>query len=137
MSETNNPVTPGLVPPGPTPGAPSPAPSVAQSTASISQQPEDTIHTQFEPVFQYIVDDIIRLPQSSVIRHQEEVFEVLDLITMSEADIADITGRVNGNDVRISKRDSRLLLHFVWWHQDLSAQLLNTTLEHDVWFHYD
>ena len=59
------------------------------------------------------------------------------MITMSKQDISDITGRINGEEVKISKRDARLLLHFVWWHQDLSSQLLNTTLDHAIWFDYD
>ena len=146
-SSDNNPVTPGLMPSGPSPDVPpqatpespesGPSPDMApQSPASIHDQ-DDTIYTKFEPVFQYIVDDIIRLSQNSVIRYQDEVFELLDLITMSEKDIADITGRINGQDVKISKRDSRLLLHFVWWHQDLASQLLNTTLDNDIWLDYD
>ena len=120
---------------------PAPTPPRPQSPASVPPtdvaQIQDTIHATLDPTLQYVVDDIIRLPHSSVIHHQDEVYEILDLVTMSPSDISDITGRINGEEVRISKRDARLLLHFVWWHQDLSSQQLNSTIDNDVWFDYD
>ena len=115
------------------PASSSAVPQLPSQVASI----QDTIHASLDPTFQYIVDDIIRLPQTSVIHHQDEVFEILDLVTMSPSDISDITGRINGEEVKISKRDARLLLHFVWWHQDISSRRLDTTLEYDEWFNYD
>ena len=106
------------------PASSSAVPQLPSQVASI----QDTIHASLDPTFQYIVDDIIRLPQTSVIHHQDEVFEILDLVTMSPSDISYITGRINGEEVKISKRDARLLLHFVWWHQDISSRRLDTTL---------
>ena len=139
LQPASGPPDPSLEPPTslPTPPA-SPATSSAVShppnqVASV----QDTIHASLDPTFQYIVDDIIRLSQTSVIHHQDEIYEILDLITMSPSDISDITGRINGEEVKISKRDARLLLHFVWWHQDISSRRLDTTLDYDEWFNYD
>ena len=120
-----------------------PTPPASSASSAVSQLPnqvvpvQDTFHASLDHTFKYIVDEIIRLPETSVIHHQDEVVEILDLITMTPSDIADITGRINGEDVKISKRDARLLLHFVWWHQDISSQRLNTTLEYDEWFNFD
>ncbi len=96
-----------------------------------------TIQAQLDSTLRYILDDIIRLPSNSVMYHQEEIFELLDLITMKEKDIADITGLIKGKEVKISKHNARLLLHFVWWHHDLSSQMLNNTFDQDLWFNMD
>ena len=97
----------------------------------------DTISATLAHMLEYILQEIICISPTSVIYHQDEVEDLLDLITMRESDIADITGLINGQTVKISKRDARLLLHFVWWYHDLSSQLLNTTLDNTVWLRYE
>ena len=95
-----------------------------------------TTFATLDTMLEYVLQEIIRLPTTSVIYHQDEVEDLLDLITMREADISEITGKIEGKDTKISKRDARLLMHFVWWYQDLSSQMLNNTLNNDIWFEY-
>ena len=68
-------------------------------------------YPEFDPAFLHVLLEVVNLPQTSVIYHQTEVFEILDLITMSHEDIQDIRSTDN---VQISKCDARLLIQFTW-----------------------
>ena len=86
---------------------------------------EETIVAQLDPVLTYIISEILNLPQTSLIYNQDEIVEVLDLITMSRSEIESITGVVGGVEKTISKRDARLLTQFTWWHNDLASKMVN------------
>ena len=108
-----------------------------RTTTPLLPPQEDTTIAELDETLLYVIQELIRLPDSSVIYHQDEVVEILDLVTMRETDISQITGIIDGRSEVISKRDARLLLHFVWWHQDLSSQMLNNTVNPDIWLEYE
>ena len=81
----------------------------------------------------YIIQDILRLPSTSLIYNQDEIMEVLDLITMSQSEIESISALVNGEERTIAKRDTRLLTQFTWWHNDLTSKMVNNEFPDHEW----
>ncbi len=115
-------------------------PSITEEmeTARIQQALDTAAETQprypnFDVVFLHVLQDVIGLPETSVIYHQDEVYEILDLITMSQKDIQAIHGVIDGQDTIISKRDARLLTQFTWWHKETCSQTLQNDVDDDYW----
>ena len=53
---------------------------------------EDTTFSQLDEVLSYVVQDILHIPDTSVVYHQDEIVKILDLITMTQSEIEAITG---------------------------------------------
>ena len=92
-----------------------------------------THYAQMDPYLEYVVEHIICLPPTSVMYHQDEVQSIIDLVTLTKEEIESISGTINGMATQISKRESRLLVHFTWWHQHLSSQMLDNDLPDQAW----
>ena len=82
----------------------------------------------------HILEDVLGIDETSVIFHQDEVYEILDLITMTSQDIKGIKGTINGNTTPLSKRDARLIIQFTWWYKDICNQSLESHVADDYWF---
>ena len=100
----------------------------------IEEQVGETIEAQLDGVLIYIIEDILKLPSSSLIYNQDEIMEVLDLITMSQSEIESISALVNGEERQIAKRDARLLTQFTWWHNDLASKMVNNEFPDHEWY---
>ncbi len=128
--------------------APTPTPAPSSFTASAPTPPTGTLQqpapmagitdiADMDSVLSLIIDDILQLPQNSIMRHQTEIMDVLDLVTMNKSEIEAISARINGVETKISKHDARLLVHFKWWHHDIASQMVNNDLPDDIWIEMD
>ena len=97
-------------------------------------QPWAEEQNQMDPVLFYVLNDILRLPETSVIYSQDGATDLLDLVTMTKAEIEAITAEINGEMRTITKREARLLVQFTWWHNDLSSQRLGHELSDEIWY---
>ena len=115
-------------------------PSEIEDRSEIGRESEvedhdgETIEAQLDEVLTYIIQDILRLPSTSLIYNQDEIMEVLDLITMSQSEIESISALVNGKERTIAKRDARLLTQFTWWHNDLASKMVNNEFPDHEWY---
>ena len=81
--------------------------TTTQTTQTTRNVPrEGYIEARLDPLLLHILQDIVCLSPTSIIYYLDEVEDLLDLITMREADIAQIEDKIGGNNVKISKRDS-------------------------------
>ena len=117
-----------------------PIPPVSTPGSSTSDQPSNpstnamnlrTDDPDFDPYFTHIISNILELSPTSVIYHQNEMTEILDLLTLSPKEIEEISGYHNGVLEKLSKKDARKLIHFKWYYNHLSSHKLNQTLSDD------
>ena len=81
----------------------------------------------------HIIEDVLELPPSSIFYNQNEVSELLDLVTLSPNEIMAISARKNRRIQVINKREGRLLVAFYRWYHDVAAQMVDNEVPDSYW----
>ena len=87
-----------------------------------------------EPLLTHIIEDVLELPPSSIFYNQNEIRELLDLVTLSPTEIMAISARKNNRIQTINKREGRLLVAFYRWYHNVAAQMVDSEIPDNYWY---